>query len=320
MSYSAVITGVGSYLPQKVMTNDDMAKIVDTSDEWIRGRTGIQQRHIAAEGEVTSDLAAAAAEEALNNAGVSKDEIDLIIVATTTPDLTMPSTAAIVQKKLGIAQGAAFDVAAVCSGFVYGMSIVKAMIASAQAKKALLIGAETMSRILDWEDRSTCVLFGDGAGAVVIEAQENTDRGIQVVQLRADGSQSDILNTTGGVSTDKQAGKLFMAGQEVFRHGVEKMAEISQEVMAEAGLSIDDVDWFIPHQANARIVQSIGRKLKIAPEKIILTLHEHANTSAASIPLAMSDAAGKGQIKEGQIVVTPALGAGLTWGCCIIKW
>ena len=320
MSYSAVITGVGSYLPQKVMTNDDMAKIVDTSDEWIRGRTGIQQRHIAAEGEVTSDLAAAAAEEALNNAGVSKDEIDLIIVATTTPDLTMPSTAAIVQKKLGIAQGAAFDVAAVCSGFVYGMSIVKAMIASAQAKKALLIGAETMSRILDWEDRSTCVLFGDGAGAVVIEAQENTDRGIQVVQLRADGSQSDILNTTGGVSTDKQAGNLFMAGQEVFRHGVEKMAEISQEVMAEAGLSIDDVDWFIPHQANARIVQSIGRKLKIAPEKIILTLHEHANTSAASIPLAMSDAAGKGQIKEGQIVVTPALGAGLTWGCCIIKW
>lgn len=320
MTLSAVITGVGSYLPEKVMSNHDLAQMVETSDEWIRERTGIIQRHIAVEGEHTSDLATRAAIKALKAAGISAADIDMIVVATSTPDLTMPSTATLVQRKLGAKQGIAFDMAAACSGFVYGLGVVNAALQSGLAKKALLIGAETMSRIIDWQDRGTCILFGDGAGALVLEARDNTNAGVLGVKLNADGNFSDILATNGGISANKLAGHLFMQGQEVFRHGVEKMSSASTELLAECGLQREDVAWFVPHQANARMIQSIARKLNVAPEKFIVTLTHHANTSAASIPLALDAGVCDGRIKAGDIVATPALGAGLTWGCCIIKW
>lgn len=320
MTLRAVISGTGAYLPEHILTNHDLEQMMDTSDAWIRERTGITQRHIAADGELTSDLAAKAARIAMENAGVDPSGIDLVLVATSTPDLTMPSTATIVQHKLGITQGFAFDLAAACSGFVYGLTVAHSLILAGQAKRALVIGAETMSRIVDWEDRSTCILFGDGAGAVLLEAEEGTDRGIITSRLYSDGAHGPILCTDGGTSYNKQAGHLTMAGQEVFRHGVEKMATAASDLLASCKLTVSNIDWVVPHQANIRIIQSIARKLRVAPEKFMITLDKHANTSAASIPLALHQAHVDKKLKSGQIVAMPALGAGLTWGCCIIKW
>jgi len=319
MPLRAVIIATGSYLPERIVTNADMERMVETSDEWIRTRTGITQRHIAADNEFTSDLAYKAGERALQNAGIDRNSIDLVLVATGTPDYSMPSTATLVQHKLGISGGFAFDIAAACSGFVYGLTLVKSLIESGQIKRALLIGAETMSRIVDWEDRTTCILFGDGAGAVVIEAQDS-NRGILAAALASDGAETEILRTNGGVSRTKTAGALMMAGQEVFRHGVEKMAQAAEDLLAQQGIALQDVDWFVPHQANMRMVQSIAKKIKVAPEKFLITLDKHANTSAASIPLALDAGVKEGKLKAGHKVVTPALGAGLTWGCCIIDW
>jgi len=317
---SSVVTGCAAYLPERIMPNSELEAMVETSDAWIRERTGIAQRHIAAEGETTSDMATQAAKRALEKAGVSADEIDTIIVATSTPDKTMPSTATLVQQKLGNHGAAAFDVAAACSGFVYGMSIAHGLIASGQSKKLLVIGAETMSRIIDWEDRGTCILFGDGAGAVVVEAQDNTDRGVKYCRMQADGAHADILNTTGGVSSTQEAGTLFMSGREVFRHGVEKMANAVIAGAEQAGIALEDIDYVVPHQANIRIINSIAQKLGLREDQGIVTVDKHANTSAASIPLALAHACDEGLIKQGKILAMPALGAGLTWGCCIIKW
>lgn len=320
----AVITGWGSYLPANVVTNDDLAKRIDTSDEWIRERTGICQRHIAAEGELTSDLAAAAGRKAMERAGVSPQDIDLVIVATSTPDDTIPATAAKVQYKLGILQGAAYDINAVCSGFLYGLGNADAFISSGKAKTVLVIGAETFSRVLDWEDRTTCILFGDGAGAVVLQAQEDkgdaSDRGILFTELRSDGTYADLLRTDGGVSTNQKSGVLFMQGKEVFRHAVAKMADSVEFSLQQAGLTLDDVDWLIPHQANMRILQSTAKRLNIPDERAILTVDKHANTSAASIPLALALAADEGKFTPGDLIATPALGAGLTWGSALIRW
>lgn len=320
MPLRAVITATGSYLPERIVTNADLEKTVETSDEWIRTRTGITQRHIAADDEFTSDLAYKAAAQAVERAGIAPDSIDLVLVATGTPDYSMPSTATLVQHRLGITRGFAFDISAACSGFVYGLTLVKSLIESGQIKRAVLIGAETMSRIVDWNDRTTCILFGDGAGAVVIEAQESNTRGIVAASLASDGSETEILRTNGGVSRTKTAGALMMAGQEVFRHGVEKMAQAAEELLYAHGQKLEDVDWFVPHQANMRMVQSIAKKIKVAPEKFLITLDKHANTSAASIPLALDAGVREGKLKAGHKVVTPALGAGLTWGCCIIDW
>lgn len=293
---------------------------MDTSDEWIRSRTGIEQRHIAAEDEFTSDLATKAAQAALDKAKLGPETIDLIIVATGTPDYSMPSTATVVQYNLGVKQGGAFDVAAACSGFVYGLTLTKSLIETGQVKRALVIGAETMSRLVDWEERGTCILFGDGAGAVIVEAQDGNRRGILAASMAADGSNVDILRTSGGVSTTQTAGVLSMNGQEVFRHAVDKMGAATADMAGELGYQLDDIDWFVPHQANARIITSIARKSKVSQEKFLVTLDKHANTSAASIPLALDVGVSEGKIKEGQLIATPALGAGLTWGCCIIEW
>lgn len=320
MPPSIIISSTGAYLPERILTNIDLEKMMETSDQWIRERTGIIQRHIAADGEFTSDLSAKAAQQALTNAGLDASDIDLVIVATGTPDLTMPSTATIVQKKLGIKKGFAFDISAACSGFVYGLTVAQGLILSGQARRALVIGAETMSRIVDWKDRSTCILFGDGAGAVVVEAGSGDKRGILGAKLYSDGSYSDILATSGGVSSTQTGGYLSMAGQEVFRHGVEKMAAVTEELLTDCKLSVSDIDWIVPHQANLRIIQAIARKLGVAPEKFLVTLDKHANTSAASIPLALHSASENKQLKPGQIIAMPALGAGLTWGCCIISW
>jgi 3-oxoacyl-[acyl-carrier-protein] synthase-3 len=318
MTTRAVITGVGAYLPENILTNADLERIVDTNDEWIRTRTGITARHIVAEGEMTSDLATKAAQAALLHAGVEAKDIDLVLVATSTPDFTMPSTATLVQNKLKIAGGFAFDLAAACSGFIYGLQVAEGLLLTGKAKRALVIGAETMSRIVDWKDRGTCVLFGDGAGAVVLEAQKG-ERGILGGRLYSDGQYGEILKTDGGISHNQSAGQLRMAGQEVFRHGVEKMAEATLSLIHQCGLTAESIDWFIPHQANARIIQSIGRKLEVAPEKFLITLDKHANTSAASIPLALNDGIQSGRVRQGEILALPALGAGLTWGCCIIR-
>lgn len=320
MTIRAVITGVGGYLPARIMSNAELETKVETSDAWIRERTGITQRHIAAEGETTADLAAHAATKALADAGITANDIDLLIVATTTPDLTMPSTATLVQQRIGMHQGCAFDIAAVCSGFVYGLGVVKAMIENGQAKRALLIGAETMSRVIDWNDRNTCVLFGDGAGAVVIEAQTGTDRGIIAVNLKSDGRLSDILATYGGVSKTQTTSHLFMMGQDVFRHGVEKMTEIAEETLSQNSMTTASLDWLVPHQANARMLHAIAKRLKVEPEKLVVTVDRHANTSAASIPLALDHAKRAGTLRANHTLGLVALGAGLTWGCCIIKW
>jgi 3-oxoacyl-[acyl-carrier-protein] synthase-3 len=309
MTFSRII-GTGSYLPSKVLTNDDMAKIVETSDEWIVSRTGIKERHIAAEGENTSDLAAAAAKEALVTAGIAASELDLIILATTTPDVIFPSAACRVQAFIG-AQCPAFDMQAVCSGFVYALATADAYIKSGEYKCVLVIGAETMSKIVDWTDRSTCVLFGDGAGAVVLEASD--DPGILSTILKADGAYFDILKTT-------DSGKIFMNGSEVFKLAVTRMPEISEATIAKAGLRNSDIDWFIPHQANVRIIDSAMKHLDIAPEKVVKTVSLHANTSSASVAMALDTAVRDGRIKRGQNVLLTAMGGGFTWGSVVLRF
>jgi len=318
------IAGVGSALPARRVSNDDLAAIVDTSDAWITGRTGIKERRIAAEDEFTSHLAERAAREALAAAGLTPDDIDLVIVATATPDHTFPATAVVVQDRLGMSHGVAFDVAAACSGFVFALSTADAMIATGSARRALVIGAETFSRILDWEDRTTCVLFGDGAGAVVLEATRGTDnangRGVIAHALRSDGAHREKLYVDGGPSTTKTAGVVKMRGQEVFRFAIQATVDVVEEVLAKAGIVAEEVDWFVPHQANKRIIDASAKKLGIAPEKVVLTVAQHGNTSAASIPLALAEAARDGRIKEGNLVLIEALGGGFTWGAAVIKW
>lgn len=324
MMRRAVITGWGAYLPQTTLTNDALAQTVDTSDEWIRERTGICQRHIAADGELTSDLATKAGCKALDVAGIAPDAVDLIIVATSTPDETLPATAAKVQHKLGSTRGAAFDVNAVCSGFLYALTVADAFISSRKADTVLVIGAETFSRIVDWKDRSTCILFGDGAGAVVLQAQDGTgtaqDRGVLYTEICSDGQYAPLLGTTGGVSSTQTAGVLFMHGKEIFRHAVGKMAGSVEQSLQHLGLSTDDIQWLVPHQANMRILQATAKRLNIPEEQVILTVDKHANTSAASIPLALSIAADAGKFSSGDLIACPALGAGLTWGSCLIRW
>ena len=320
----SVITGTGSYLPEKVLTNDDLAQIVDTSDEWIRTRTGIARRHVAAEDETTSDLAARAAERALEAAGCGPEDIDAVLVATTTPDFTFPATACVVQDKLGVPAGAmAFDLQAVCSGFVYGLSVADALIRGGQAERALLIGAETLTRLLDWEDRSTCVLFGDGAGAVVLQAEEGAgtvaDRGVLHTVARADGRYRELLFTDGGPSSTGTVGKLRMQGREVFKHAVTRIAEAMREVMEAAGVTAEDIDLFVPHQANVRILDATAKKLGIPSEKVMLTIEEQGNTSAASIPLALDTAVRQGRAKPGDLLLLEAMGGGFTWGAALVR-
>lgn len=315
----ARITAGGSYLPNKVLTNDDLSKMVDTSDEWIVARTGIKQRHIADDGELTSDLAVKACKELFKNSRIKAEEIELIIVATTTPDLTFPSTAVIVQDKIGAKNAFAFDVQAVCSGFVYALNVANSFIVTNQVKNALVIGAETLSRIVDWKDRNTCVLFGDGAGAVLLEAKEG-DHGILSTKLKSDGSLTDILKTSGGPSSNTSPGFIEMAGREVFKHAVNKMSEVVIESLDEVNMKIEDIDLLIPHQANIRILDSVAKKLNLSEDKVITTVEDQANTSAASIPLAIDYALKNNRIKDGDIVVLEALGGGLTWGAVTIRW
>jgi 3-oxoacyl-[acyl-carrier-protein] synthase-3 len=316
----SVIVGVGSHLPARVVSNDELAKRIDTSHEWIVERTGIRERRIAGDGEKTSDLAIAAARRALEAAGKSGDEIDLIIVATTTPDLTFPATAARVQAALGATHGAAFDLQAVCSGFVFGLATADNFLVRRQARAALVIGAETFSRILDWEDRSTCVLFGDGAGAVVMEAQDGPGaRGVLSTFIRTDGRMHDLLFTDGGPSQTQTTGKVRMIGNAVFRQAVEHISGAMLEACARAEVSLDQVDWFVPHQANQRILDGVARKLGIDPDKVVSTVGVHGNTSAASVPLALDTAMRDGRIKTGDLVLMEALGGGLTWGAALVR-
>jgi 3-oxoacyl-[acyl-carrier-protein] synthase III len=320
----SAVTGVGGYLPEEIVTNDDLAKFVDTSDEWIRERTGIQMRRRAGPDQAVSDLAVAAATQALSAAGRTVDEVDLIIVATTTPDLTFPATAAIVQRKLGCPVGVAFDIQAVCSGFVYALSVADGFVASGRSRCALVIGAEMMTRLMDWTDRGTCVLFGDGAGAVVLEPVEGdgttADRGLLGFALRADGTKQDLLYVDGGPSTNGEVGKLRMQGNQVFRHAVVNISEAVTAAAADAGVAVADVDWFIPHQANMRILEGVARRLGIDEAKVVTTVAEHANTSAASIPLALSVAVADGRIKRGDLLLLEAMGGGLTWGACVVRF
>lgn len=323
MTLRAVIKGVGHYLPERVVPNSEFEQTIDTTDEWIRSRSGIERRHFAAEGENTSDLAFSAAKNALADAGMDACDVDAIIVATSTPDLTFPSAATMVQAKLEMTSGFAFDVQAVCAGFVYALSNANALIVSGQAKTVLVIGAETFSRILDWEDRSTCVLFGDGAGALVVQAEsgagDNTDRGILSTDLNSDGRYRDILYVDGGVST-QSTGFLKMEGKEVFRHAVEKLAQTAETSLAKAGLTDADVDWIVPHQANIRIIKGTAKKMNIPMDRVVVTVQDHGNTSAASIPLALSVGKANGQIKQGDLIVTEAIGGGLAWGSVVIRW
>jgi 3-oxoacyl-[acyl-carrier-protein] synthase-3 len=316
----SIVRGVGSYLPARIMTNEELSRTIDTSDEWIQQRVGIKQRHIAADDEVTSDLAVHAARRALDDARISPDEIDLIIVATTTPDLTFPATAAIVQQKLGMHHGAAFDIQAVCSGFVYGMVTADSFLKNGVARRALVIGAETTSRILDWTDRATCVLFGDGAGAAIVELGGDGERGILASSLRSDGHFADKLNTTGGPSSTRSIGHVHMEGKEVFRHAVGKITDVVENVLSATGYTVKDLDWFVPHQANLRIIEGAGQKLHIPPEKVVITVDRHANTSAASVPLALTEAVRDGRIKRGDLVMIEAMGGGFTWGASLIRW
>ncbi len=321
----SVVKGIGVYLPERIMRNSEFEHLLDTTDEWITARTGIQKRHIAAEEEVTSDLAAKAAAAALTQAGLTPADIDLIVVATTTPDNTMPATAAHVQRKLGIHHGGAFDVNTACAGFVYAMAAADGLLRAGTAKRALVIGAETYSRILDWKDRSTCILFGDGAGALVLEREESADaqgreRGVLLSRLHSDGQYAPILNTTGGVSSTKNAGVLTMNGKEVFRHAVAKMSDSVMEALQAAGLGLGELSLLVPHQANMRILQGVGQKLGLREDQVIATVAEHANTSTASIPLALDAAFRAGKLKSGEIIALTALGAGLAWGSCIIRW
>lgn len=320
----SVVSGTGSYLPLKILTNSELAKKVNTSDEWIIERTGIEQRHIAADDEVTSDLAVHAATRALEAAGLEAQDIDLIVLATSTPDQTFPSTATTVQRKLGITRGAAFDVQAVCSGFVYALTTVDNFIKAGQAKHVLVIGAEIFSRILDWEDRTTCVLFGDGAGAVVLSAQDgagdNADQGMLASRIHSDGRYNDLLYVDGGVSSTGTVGHLRMKGREVFRHAVVNLASVVGEVLEDSNMTSEDIDWIVPHQANKRILDGTARKLKVDPDKVVVTVQKHANTSAASIPLALDEAVRDGRITRGQVVILEAMGGGFTWGACLLRW
>ena len=320
----SVMTGVGGYLPPDVVTNDDLARTVDTSDAWIRERTGIQARHRAAPDQATSDLAAEAARAALTDAGVTAADIDLIIVATTTPDLTFPAVAAMVQRKLGAPVGIAFDVQAVCSGFVYAMAVADGFLTRGHARRALVIGAECMTRLLDYQDRTTCVLFGDGAGAVVLEAQEAAgtpqDRGLIGVALRCDGTKQDLLYVDGGPSTTGSVGHLRMQGQQVFRNAVVNIAEAVEAAARAAGIAVQDVDWFIPHQANQRILLGVAHRLGLDEAKVVSTVADHANTSAASIPLALATAMADGRVKRGDLLLMEAMGGGLTWGACAVRF
>lgn len=316
---NSYISATGSYLPKKILTNKDLSKMVETTDEWIFSRTGIKQRHVADEKELTSDLAVNACNELFKNSKVKAKEVELIIVATTTPDLTFPSTATIVQNKIGAVNAFAFDVQAVCSGFIFALNTAQNFIASGQVKNALVIGAETLSRIVDWKDRNTCVLFGDGAGAVLLEGTTE-DRGILSSKLKSDGSLTDILKTSGGASLSQKSGFIEMAGKEVFKHAVTKMSNVVFESLKEANLSVEDIDLLIPHQANIRILESVATKLGIGEDKVIKVLENHANTSAASIPLAIDYAVKNNRVKKGDIVVLEALGGGLTWGAVTLKW
>ena len=319
----SAVTGVGSYLPENIVTNDDLAKFVDTSDEWIVERTGIRQRHKAADDQPTSDLATQAALGALKAAGRSPADIDLIVVATTTPDMTFPSVASIVQRKLGAPVCNAFDVQAVCSGFVYALSVADGFVARGLARCALVIGAEEMTRLMDWTDRSTCVLFGDGAGAVVLEPVEGqgtpADRGVLGFALRCDGNKTDLLYVDGGPASTGTVGHLRMAGNQVFRHAVINIAEAVTAACQAANIQISDVDWFVPHQANQRIIKGVGDRLGLDEHKVILTVADHANTSAASIPLALDVAVKDGRIKPGDLVLMEAMGGGLTWGAVALR-
>ena len=319
----SIVTGVGGYLPEEVVTNDDLAKVVDTTDAWIVERTGIRQRHRAAPDQAVSDLAVEAAKKALVAAGRTAEDLDLIIVATTTPDLTFPATAAIVQRKLGAPTGIAFDIQAVCSGFVYALSVADGFVARGLAKCALVIGAETMTRLMDWTDRGTCVLFGDGAGAIVLEPKQgkgdSSDQGLLGFALRCDGTKQDLLYVDGGVSTTGTVGHLRMLGNQVFRHAVINISEAVEAAAERSSVAIEDVDWFIPHQANSRILDGVAKRLGIRPERVISTVAEHANTSAASIPLAWAQGVDDGRIKPGQLLLVEAMGGGLTWGACVVR-
>jgi 3-oxoacyl-[acyl-carrier-protein] synthase-3 len=320
----SVVLGCGAYLPKRVLSNDDLARMVDTSDEWIVQRTGIHQRHVAAPGEFTSHLGIAAAHAALADAGVEPQSIDLIVVATSTPDNTFPATAVSVQEGLGITGGAAFDLQAVCSGFVFGLATADGLLRTREFKRALVIGAETFSRILDWTDRTTCVLFGDGAGAVVLEAQEQpgtiADRGVLASRLRSDGRHKMKLYVDGGPSSTGTVGHLRMEGREVFRHAVAMISDVVTEAFRETGCSVDDIDWFVPHQANQRIIDGSAHKLGIDRKKIVSTVDRHGNTSAASIPLALAVARADGRIKPGDLVLLEAMGGGFTWGALLLRW
>ena len=323
MGVRNVIKGIGTYLPERVMHNTELAALVDTSDEWIRERTGIKQRHIAAGDQTTSDLGYQAALAALDDAGLTAQDIDLIVCATSTPDLTFPATATIIQERLGMHHGAAFDLQAVCSGFLYGVNVADALLKAGGPKRALLIGAETFSRILDWEDRGTCVLFGDGAGAVVIERTE-TDAvdapGILHSYIRSDGRYRDMLYVDGGPSKTQTVGHLRMQGNAVFKHAVTEIAQVMRDCAAQSGVLVEDIDWFVPHQANQRILSAVARKLKIDPDTVISTVGMHANTSSASVPLAMHQAIRDGRIKRGDLVMLEAFGGGFTWGAALLRY
>ena len=320
----AVIRGVGAYLPKKVVSNHDLTRLVDTSDTWIRERTGIEQRHIAADDELTSDLGIAASRQALVRAGIDPVDIDLIVCATATPDRTFPATAVRIQAGLGVTKGAAFDVQAVCSGFVYALAVADNFLRSGQFKRAIVVGAETFSRILDWKDRGTCVLFGDGAGAVVLEAQtqlgNRDDRGILATRIRSDGRFEELLYVDGGPGSTKTTGHLRMNGREVFRHAVQKISGIMEETLVMAGYAPGEVDLYVPHQANRRILDGIAKRLEIPSEKVVITLAKHGNTSAASIPLALNQAFEDHLLKERRLVLMEAMGGGFTWGAALVRW
>jgi len=316
----SVIKGIGSYLPERILTNADLSETVETSDQWIRERTGIGQRHIVAEDEYTSDLGLVAAKAALADAGMTAEDIDLIVVATTTPDYTFPATATIIQHKLGIKHGAAFDLQAVCSGFIYGVNVVDSLLRTGTAKNALLIGAETFSRILDWDDRTTCVLFGDGAGAVVMSAEDNTEQGVLSTFIRSNGEHRELLYVDGGPSKTQTVGHVRMVGNQVFKHAVKDIASAMQDCAEKAGIPISDIDWFVPHQANQRILNGVAKRLKLDPNQVISTVEFHANTSAASVPLAMDTAIKDGRIKRGDLVMLEAFGGGFTWGAALFRY
>ncbi len=324
MTIRSQVAGCGAYLPAEVLSNEDLAARVDTSDEWIRKRTGIRQRHIAAEGELTSDLGVEASTEALRQAGIAGEDLDLIVCATATPDETFPATATRIQARLGMTQGAAFDVQAVCSGFIYALAVADNFIRAGQSKKALVVGAETFSRILDWEDRGTCVLFGDGAGAVVLAAGEGKgvaeDRGVLSTHVYSDGRHHDALYVDGGPSSTRTTGLLRMAGREVYRHAVVRMSEAVDAALAANGLKPENIDWLVPHQANLRIIESMAQRLDLPEEQVVMTVDRHANTSAASIPLALAEAASDGRIQPGHLVLVEAMGGGFTWGSALIRW